>query len=85
MQMRHCFVNSVNKRKIHPVSASQSEHSLLFCLVFSFLGVLNILIRCSPAAVMEYKPKIQYMLIVAELSPPACIDMDTHVHTQLIK
>jgi len=51
--------------------------------MLSFLGVLNTLIRHSPAAVIEYKPKMQYMAIVAELSPPACTDMDTHA--KLIK
>lgn len=48
------------------------------------LGVLNTLSRRWPAAVAEYKPKMQYMLIVAEPFPLAQIDMDTHAHTQLI-
>lgn len=48
------------------------------------LGVLNTLSRHWAAAVTEYKPKMQYMLIVSEPFPPAQIGMDTHAHTQLI-
>lgn len=60
------------------------EHSLLFYVEFSVLEVLNTLSRRWPAAVTEYKPKMQYALVIAEPFPPAQIDMNTHAYTQLI-
>lgn len=82
MQVKLCFMNSVNERKISLLS--ELEHSLLFYVEFSVLGVLNILSRRWPAAVTEYKPKMQYTLIIAEPFPLIWMDMDTHAHTQLI-